>query len=58
MVGQDYALTTTTFWIGLIIGELPANRLIQILPLGKFLSVSVFLWAVCLMGMAFAKNAP
>jgi fucose permease len=58
MVGQDYALTTTTFWIGLIAGEFPANRLIQILPLGKYLSAAVFLWSVCLMAMAFAKNAP
>ncbi len=57
MVGQDYALTTTTFWIGLIIGEFPANRLIQILPLGKYLSGAVFLWSVSLMAMAFAKNA-
>jgi fucose permease len=58
MVGQDYALATTTFWIGLIVGEIPANRLIQILPLGKYLSGSVCLWAVCLMAMAFAKDAP
>ncbi len=57
LVGQEYALCTTIFWAGLIAGEFFANRLIQILPLAKYISIAVFIWGVTLLGMAFSKNA-
>ncbi|GFZ48439.1 hypothetical protein JCM24511_06187 [Saitozyma sp. JCM 24511] len=57
MVGQDYALATTTFWAGLIIAQFPANRLVQILPLGKFMAGSLVLWGITLIIMAVAKSA-
>ena len=47
---------TTVFWIGIIVGEVPANRLIQIAPLGKFLSGSLILWGVILLIMGFMHN--
>ncbi|EJT97059.1 MFS general substrate transporter [Dacryopinax primogenitus] len=56
MVGQDYALTNTILWIGVIVGELPANRLVQIIPLAKFVSVSLILWGLVLLAMSFLRN--
>ncbi|KZO91405.1 MFS general substrate transporter [Calocera viscosa TUFC12733] len=56
MVGQDYALTNTVLWIGVIVGELPANRLVQVLPLAKFVSISLILWGCVLFIMGFMRN--
>lgn len=41
MTGNDYALATTCLWVGIIVGELPANRAVQVLPLGKLLGASM-----------------
>lgn len=56
MVGQDYALTNTVLWVGVIAGEVPANRLVQILPLGKFISGSLIVWGINLLIMSFMRN--
>lgn len=46
MVGQDYALTSTFLWCGVIVGELPANRIVQMLPVAKLLSGALILWGI------------
>ena len=47
---------TTVFWVGLIVGEFPATRLVQILPLGKFMSASLVIWGVVLLIMGFMRD--
>lgn len=48
---------TTTFWIGLIVAEFPANRMVQILPLGKLMSASLIAWGVTLVIMAVVNQS-
>jgi hypothetical protein len=62
MTGQDYALTSTFVWIGIIVGapiftplcvcvftvkgEFPANRAIQVFPAAKLLGASMIIWGL------------
>jgi hypothetical protein len=39
------------------VAQFPANRLVQILPLGKFMSASLVLWGITLIIMAVSKTA-
>ncbi|KAJ7844982.1 major facilitator superfamily domain-containing protein [Mycena leptocephala] len=48
MTGQDYALTSTFVWIGIIVGEFPANRAIQVFPAAKLLGASMIIWGLLL----------
>lgn len=43
-VGQDYALTSTFLWIGVICGEPVVNQLNRRLPIAKVLGVAMFFW--------------
>lgn len=52
--GQDYALTSTFFWIGLIAAEPFANHLVQRLPVAKVLSCAMMIWTALLFGLAFS----
>lgn len=68
--GQDYALTSTCLWIGIIVGEpivsplyslgdrvdVQANQCVRKLPLAKLLSAGTFVWSALLMGIAFSLN--
>ncbi|RSH95742.1 hypothetical protein EHS25_000834 [Saitozyma podzolica] len=56
MVGQDYAWATTAFNIGVIVGQFPSNRAIQILPLGKLMSGALILWGIILLIMGLMDN--
>ena len=44
-VGQDYALTSTLFWCGLIIGQPIVNQFIRRLPVAKVLALSMLVWS-------------
>ncbi|KZO90461.1 MFS general substrate transporter, partial [Calocera viscosa TUFC12733] len=57
-VGQDYSLTSTLLWCGIIVGEPIANQCVRRLPLGKLLSGGIFIWSALLMGLAFSLNIP
>lgn len=47
--GQDYALTSTMLWAGIICGEPLANQLVRRLPVAKLLGCAMLIWtAVCL----------
>jgi MFS family permease len=58
MHGQDYALTSTVLWIGIIAGEFPANRIVQRFPTARVLGIAIILWGLLLIGPAFLKQAP
>ncbi|KAL2850209.1 major facilitator superfamily domain-containing protein [Aspergillus pseudoustus] len=42
----NYNNLNTLFYTGYIIGQLPAQRLIQRLPMSKYVSATIFIWAV------------
>ncbi|KAK9898018.1 MFS general substrate transporter [Cystobasidium minutum MCA 4210] len=56
LVGQDYPLLTTIFYIGMIAFEWPVNVGLQKLPSGKFAAVMVICWGVSLSCMAGSHN--
>lgn len=43
--GQDYALTGTFLWLGVIAGEPLVNQLIRKLPVAKVLGYSMVAWS-------------
>ena len=43
--GQDYALTSTVFWCGLIFGEPIVNQFVRKLPVAKVLAISMLTWS-------------
>ncbi|KAI0033800.1 MFS general substrate transporter [Vararia minispora EC-137] len=54
--GQQYAWLTTCVYIAILCWEFPANRLLQILPLGKFLSFNIVAWGTVLACTAACTN--
>ena len=57
MSKSQYSLTGTIFYIGYLVFEYPHNRLMQRLPLGKYISASVIIWGAILSAMAGTFNA-
>ena len=53
-VGQDYALTSTLLWCGIICGEPIVNQFIRRLPVAKVLAVSMITWSC----VSFASPDP
>ena len=43
--GQDYSLTTTVLWCGIIVGEPFANQLVRRFPLAKVLTIGIAIWS-------------
>jgi len=56
LVGQQYALLGTILYVGILVGEIPANRIIQLFPIAKFLGVLIILWGVLVMCHAACKT--
>lgn len=56
LVGQQYALLGTILYIGILVGEVPINRLIQILPISKLLSFLVTCWGILVLCHAASHN--
>ncbi|KAF4625772.1 hypothetical protein G7Y89_g12391 [Cudoniella acicularis] len=54
--GQQFSWLTTCIYIAVLIVEYPTNRLIQRLPIAKYLGVSIILWAITLALHAVAKD--
>ncbi|WWD03389.1 hypothetical protein V865_001441 [Kwoniella europaea PYCC6329] len=44
-VGQDYALTSTLLWVGIICGEPIVNQFVRKLPVAKVLGISIVIWS-------------
>ncbi|OCF40025.1 hypothetical protein I317_06163 [Kwoniella heveanensis CBS 569] len=58
LVGQQYSTLGTILYVGYMIGELPVNRIIQKVPLGKFLGILVIIWGVIVCMHAVCKSFP
>lgn len=57
-VGQDYALTSTMLWIGIIVGEPIVNQCVRKFPVAKILGGSMVLWSALVFGIAFSMSIP
>ncbi|KAJ4864448.1 major facilitator superfamily domain-containing protein [Trichoderma breve] len=56
LVGQQFSWLTTAFYISYLIGEAPSNYLMQRFGVNKPLFISLFLWGVVVLCIAFAQN--
>ncbi|CAH0053542.1 unnamed protein product [Clonostachys solani] len=56
LVGQEYSWANSIFYFGYLVGEFPANYLLQKLPIGKFSAGCIFIWGVLVMLCAVTKN--
>ncbi|KIK65420.1 hypothetical protein GYMLUDRAFT_239956 [Collybiopsis luxurians FD-317 M1] len=54
--GQQYAWLTTCVYIAILLWEFPTNRLIQRLPVGKYLSFCITAWGIVLACTAACTN--
>lgn len=43
--GQDYALTSTFLWVGIIAGEPIVNQMVRKFPVAKVLGYSMIIWS-------------
>lgn len=43
--GQDYALTSTFLWVGIIAGEPIVNQMVRKFPVAKVLGYSMIVWS-------------
>ncbi|KAL4964518.1 putative MFS allantoate transporter [Aspergillus stella-maris] len=57
MSASDYSLSGSIFYIGYLVFEYPHNRLMQRLPLGKYISLSVIVWGAILAASAGTHNS-
>ncbi|RSH83548.1 uncharacterized protein EHS24_007236 [Apiotrichum porosum] len=57
-VGQDYAMTATILWCGIITAEPLANQLIRRLPMAKLLAGGICIWSILLIGIGFSMSIP
>ncbi|KAH6703999.1 major facilitator superfamily domain-containing protein [Leptodontidium sp. MPI-SDFR-AT-0119] len=48
LVGQEFSWLTTCIYIAILIVEYPTNWLIQRLPIGKYLGISIIVWGATL----------
>ncbi|THV08714.1 MFS general substrate transporter [Dendrothele bispora CBS 962.96] len=56
LVGQQYAWLTTCVYIAILFWEFPSNRLIQRLPIGKYLAFNITAWGAVLACTAACHN--
>ncbi|KAF8532014.1 major facilitator superfamily domain-containing protein [Gautieria morchelliformis] len=56
LIGQQYSWVASIFYFGYLVSQYPLAWLMQRLPMGKFLGVTVFLWSVVLMSTAGCKD--
>ncbi|KAF8076228.1 MFS general substrate transporter [Lyophyllum atratum] len=54
--GQGYAWLTTCVYIAILVWEFPTNRLIQRLPIAKYLAFNIMAWGAVLACTAACKN--
>ncbi|KAF8915909.1 major facilitator superfamily domain-containing protein [Mucidula mucida] len=56
LVGQQYAWLTTCVYIAILAWEFPTNRLLQRLPIAKYLSFNIMAWGAVLACTAACNN--
>ncbi|KAJ6000335.1 hypothetical protein N7481_000744 [Penicillium waksmanii] len=56
LVGQEYSLLITIFYIGYLVAQYPTNYFMQKFPTGKYLTINFILWGVVLAATGSATN--
>ncbi|WVQ66271.1 uncharacterized protein L199_004450 [Kwoniella botswanensis] len=56
--GQDYALSSTVLWIGLVAGNPVASQLIRRFPVAKVLAASMLVWTGLAFWLTFTLDVP
>ncbi|CAK7220011.1 hypothetical protein SBRCBS47491_004045 [Sporothrix bragantina] len=56
MHGTDYSWLSSLFYFGFLVWALPANLLLQRLPVGMYLGINIMLWGILLMAQAACNN--
>ncbi|KAI0749976.1 major facilitator superfamily domain-containing protein [Daedaleopsis nitida] len=56
LVGQQYSWLTTCVYLAILAWEFPTNRLIQRLPIAKYLAFNIAAWGAILATTAACKN--
>ncbi|KAG9121118.1 hypothetical protein FRC07_003057 [Ceratobasidium sp. 392] len=56
LVGQQYSWLTTCLYIAILVWEFPTNRLLQTLPVAKYLAFNITAWGIVLACTAACKN--
>ncbi|CAK7219663.1 hypothetical protein SCUCBS95973_003894 [Sporothrix curviconia] len=56
LVGQDYSLLVTLFYIGYVVAEYPSMYLMQRFPTDKYITVNFVLWGIVLSCTGAATN--
>ncbi|CUM68118.1 uncharacterized protein PRCAT00005835001 [Priceomyces carsonii] len=56
LVGQDYSWVSSIFYFGYLAGQFPVTRMVQIVPIGKFIGATVTLWGVVLACSASSES--
>jgi ACS family allantoate permease-like MFS transporter len=54
--GNDYSWVSSMFYFGYIAFEYPTNRLLQLLPIGKFSAAAIVAWGTTLCCMAAVNS--
>ncbi|EIE77551.1 hypothetical protein RO3G_02255 [Rhizopus delemar RA 99-880] len=56
LVGSQFSLLGSIFYLGYFLFQLPNNYLLQRVPIGKYIGTLVILWGTVLLCTAFGKN--
>ncbi|CCO29287.1 putative transporter C417,10 [Rhizoctonia solani AG-1 IB] len=56
LVGQQYSWLTTCLYIAILVWEFPTNRLLQVLPVAKYLAFNITAWGIVLACTAACRN--
>lgn len=56
LVGTQYSWLSSIFYFGFLAWALPTNFMLQRFPVGRYLSINIFLWGALLMCQAAATN--
>lgn len=56
LVGQDYSWASSMFYFGYLVGQIPANYLLQKFPIGKFAATNLLIWGVLVMLSSESHN--
>ena len=53
---NEYSWVSSIFYFGYLAGQFPTSRLVQVIPVGKFVGVTVLLWGVVLASTASCNS--
>ncbi|KAJ5683269.1 hypothetical protein N7462_006434 [Penicillium macrosclerotiorum] len=56
LVGQEYSLLITIFYIGYLVAQYPTSYLMQRFPTGKYLTINFILWGIVLAATGSATS--